>query len=101
MGKKSDVSIGQRKEAVLALLRKDESGEALARRYGVSSATLYAWRDAFLMGAEAGLSNGKGKGDPKVRRIEELEKELVERDRVIGELTIANRVLKKMADGGR
>ena len=95
----SKLSVSERREVVLALLRREEPGSALARRYGISEATLYRWRDEFLAGGEASLSNGKGKGDPRDRRVAELEKKLSERDRVIGELTIANRILKKTAEG--
>lgn len=99
MGRPSELEAGQRRDAVLALLRREEPAEVLARRYGVSANTLYTWRDTFLQGGESALANGKGKGDPNIRRIQELEKELIERDRVIGEITIANRILKKRQDG--
>ncbi len=99
MGNRSEASPVERKEAVLALLRGEEPAELIARRYGVSANTLYGWRDTFLQGGEASLANGQGKGDQNLRRIQELERELAERDRVIGELTIANRILKK--NGGR
>lgn len=98
MGKRSDVSAADRQEAVLALLRREATADEIGRRYGVSANTLYTWRDTFLSGAQAALANGKGKGDVNVRRIEELEQELAERDRVIGELTIVNRILKKTAE---
>lgn len=99
MGKHSELSVEQRREAVLALIRREEPAEILARRYGVSANTLYIWRDQFLEGGLSALANGKGKSDPQARRVQELEKELIERDRVIGELTIANRILKKVRDG--
>ena len=95
MGKQSKLNVSERREAVLALLRREQPAGAIARSYGISENTLYRWRDAFLAGGEAGLSNGKGKSDPRDRRIAELEKERAERDRVIGELTIANRLFKK------
>jgi uncharacterized coiled-coil DUF342 family protein len=41
------------------------------------------------------LADGRSKGDPRDRTIRELQEELDDRDKVIGELTIANRVLKK------
>ena len=99
MGKRSDLSIPQRREVVLMLLRREEPAAKLARRYGVSEQTLYRWRDEFLAGGEAALGSPKGQNDPRDRQIHELQKELSERDQVIGELTIANRVLKKTADG--
>ncbi|MCP4899099.1 MAG: helix-turn-helix domain-containing protein [bacterium] len=99
MGKRSDLSISQRREVVLMLLRREEPAAKLARRYGVSEQTLYRWRDEFLAGGEAALGSSKGQNDPRDRQIHQLQKELMERDQVIGELTIANRVLKKTADG--
>ena len=41
------------------------------------------------------MANGKGGADPRDREIRELKKEVESRDQVIGELTIANRILKK------
>ena len=99
MGKRSDMSIPQRRDVVLMLLRREEPAEKLARRYGVSQQTLYRWRDEFLAGGEAALANGKGGADPRDREIRELKKEVEGRDQVIGELTIANRILKKTAQG--
>jgi transposase-like protein len=99
MGKRSDVTVSQRREVVLMLLRREEAAGKLARRFGVSEPTLYRWRDDFLAGGEAALSAGKGQHDPRERENAELKKQLAQRDQVIGELTIANRILKKTADG--
>ena len=100
MGKRSELSVSKRREVVLALLRREEPAARLARRYGISEQTLYRWRDEFLAGGEAALAGSSGKdSDPRKRRIEELERALEQRDQVIGELTIAYRVLKKTADG--
>ena len=101
MGKKSDLSPQQRREIVLAMLRREEPISVLARRHGVSETTLHRWRDDFLQAGEGALAYGKGKGktSPEVAKVKQLEKELAERDRVIGELTIANRILKKTSDG--
>ena len=98
MGSKSNLSVSERREVVLSLLRRDEPARGLARRYGISENTLYRWRDEFMAAGEAALANGKGKADPCQRQIAELRKQLGERDKVIGELTIANRLLKKTAD---
>jgi transposase-like protein len=99
MGKRSDLTVSQRREVVLMLLRREEPAGRLARRFGVSEQTLYRWRDEFLAGGEAALSAGKGQHDARQREIAELKKQLTQRDQVIGELTIANRILKKTADG--
>ena len=99
MGRKSNVSDTKQSEAVLALLRREEPAAVLARRYGVSESTLQKWREKFVAGGRAALANGRGTGDAQSQRIEALEREVAERDRVVGELTIANRILKKTADG--
>ena len=100
MGRRSDLSVPQRREAVLALLRREEPVAQLARRYGVSEQTLHRWRDDFLSAGEAALCGGKN-GSGQQRRIAELEKEIEGRDQVIGELTIANRILKKLSGESR
>ena len=99
MGSKSKLSVPERREVVLSLLRRQDPATVLARRYGISENTLYRWRDEFMIAGEAALANGKGKADPRYRQLAELKKQLGERDKVIGELTIANRILKKTADG--
>jgi len=99
MAAQSKLGITERQEAVLALLRREEPAKIIARRYGVSDKTLYAWRDEFLAGGQAALARSQGKADSRDRQIAELQAELTERDKVIGELTIANRILKKTATG--
>jgi transposase-like protein len=47
MGRRSDLTVSQRREAVLMLLRREEPAARLARRFGVSEHTLYRWRDEF------------------------------------------------------
>ena len=99
MGKRSELTARERRDAVLALLRREEPPARLSRRIGVSEQTLYRWRDEFLAGGEAALANGKGGSDSREREIRSLQKEVERRDQVIGELTIANRILKKTQDG--
>jgi transposase-like protein len=93
MGRQSGLDGAQRREAVLAMLRREEPVAALARRYGVAEQTLYRWRDEFLAAGEAALAGTAGKDE--AQRLKELEQQLAERDQVIGELTIVNRLLKK------
>jgi transposase-like protein len=97
MPRQSDVPVAQRRDAVLALLRREEPAAQLARRFGVSEPTLYRWRDEFLAGGEAALAHGKNGVDVRDREIRELRAELEERNLVIGELTVANRILKKLS----
>lgn len=101
MAKRCDVSIPDRREAVLSLLRREEPAAVIARRVGVSEPTLYRWRDEFLAAGEQALASKHGKRDGRDQRIAELEKEIERRDQVIGEYTIANRILKKLSDASR
>ena len=97
MPKRSELTAAQRREAVLALLRREEPAVQLARRWGVSEPTLYRWRDEFLAAGEAALAHDKNGNDAPARENRELRAQLEERDRVIGELTVANRILKKLS----
>ena len=99
MSKRCEVSVADRREAVLSFLRREEPAAVIARRVGVSEPTLYRWRDEFVAGGEAALSSGSGKqgADPRDRRIADLEHQIEKRDQVIGEYTIANRILKKLS----
>ena len=97
MGKQSKLTIEQRTAAALSLIRREEPAAKIARRHGISEPTLYRYRDLFLEGGKAGIASGAGKSDSRDRKIESLEKALRQRDQVIGELTIANRVFKKLS----
>ena len=100
MGKRTNLDIAQRTEAVLALLRREEPAGLIARRFGIAETTLYRYRDQFLEGGSSALgSAGRGKSNGQDQRVSDLTKQLAKRDQVIGELTIANRILKKTADG--
>ena len=95
MGRRSNHTPEERTDIVLALLRREEPASVLARRHKISEPTLYRWRDEFLEAGKAGLAAGKAAKSQEQARLRDLEQELIERDRVIGELTIANRFLKK------
>jgi transposase-like protein len=97
MGKRSQLSIQEREEVVLRLLRKEEPVVALARRYQVSEQTLYRWRDEFLAGGRQALGQkAGGQAREAQKRIAKLEKEVAKRAQVIGELSLANDLLKKL-----
>jgi transposase len=98
MPKKSDLSAAERAQFVQRLLSKEEPAVQIARRAGVAEQTLYRWRDEFISGGKAQLA-GRGVEARKERKVEKLEAELAERDQVIGELTVANRILKKVSGG--
>lgn len=94
MGKQ--VSGEQKKEIVLAVLRKEEPVAAIARRFQVSEQSIYRWQDEFIAGGiEAVSARGKQAGTSEVS---ELKKRLIEQERVIGEYAFANSFLKKKLD---
>ena len=92
----SNLTPEQRTEIVLALLRREEPVSILTRRNGVSSKTLTQWKDDFIAAGTAGLAAGKRQASDNAKRLADFESAVAERDRVIGELTIANVILKKM-----
>lgn len=96
MSKKEKLSESQKFELVMILLRGEESAAKLARRFGISEQSVYRYRDRFLESGRQGLA---ANGTPAEKRIAELEREIARRDQMIGEITIANRILKKSTDG--
>ena len=79
-----------------ALLRRQEPASILARRYGVSTKTLGQWKDDFIAAGTSGLTAGKRQAGDNAKRLAVLESAVAERDRVIGELTIANVILTQV-----
>ncbi|MCC7411665.1 MAG: helix-turn-helix domain-containing protein [Gammaproteobacteria bacterium] len=96
MGKKSTLNAEQRAQLVVRLLSKEEPAVQIARRAGISEQTLYRWRDEFIGGGKQALGGRGGDGE-QARMLKRLSGEVTERDQVIGELTIANRILKKLS----
>lgn len=95
MGRASDLTAEERAAIVLALIRREEPLSVLSKRHGVSETTLGRWRDDFIASGTEGLAGGKGRRGSPPGSLDRLEAALAERDRVIGELTVANRLLKK------
>ncbi len=73
---------------VLELLRGGEAVE-LARRYGISQAELFSWRDRFLAAGQAALQARH----PRAEREQEQRVRALERK--VGQLTLENELLKK------
>lgn len=96
MAKQSKVTPEERAQLVLRMLNKEEPATQIARRAGVSEASLYRWRDEFLEAGKQAL-NGRGSKNHQAKEMDQLKREIVERDQVIGEITIANRLLKKLS----
>lgn len=87
---KNKLSMEDKMTIILACIKGKEPISTLARRYDISETAIYRWKDQFLEGGRKGLIHNK-----KDNRVLHLEKELLERDRIIGELSVANKILKK------
>ncbi|MGQ0569984.1 MAG: helix-turn-helix domain-containing protein [Armatimonadota bacterium] len=98
MPRKSELNAEQRAQLVLRLLSKEDPAAQIARRAGISEQTLYRWREEFINAGRQAL-NGRGAEATPTKVLSRLQAELAERDQVIGELTIANRILKKLSGG--
>jgi len=96
MGQKSKLSTEQRMQLVLRMLSKEKPAAPIARRAGVAEQTLHRWRDEFMQGGKQAL-DARGTKAEQAKAMERLKSQVAERDQVIGELTIANRVLKKVS----
>ena len=73
---------------VLELLRGRDAWE-LARRYELSQAQLFAWRDRFLQAGQAALRTRQGRAE------QERDRQVRELERRVGQLTLENEILKK------
>ena len=98
MPRHSNIPAPQRTELVLAVLRGTEKLEVLARRHQVSANTLRRWRDEFVAAGQDRLT-GAGDASAALAENKRLQRDLAEREMIIGELTVANRFLQKKMDG--
>ena len=90
MGRKGRISVEKKFALVMMILRGEKSVEEIARESEISSQSLHRWKHQFLESGKRGLF-----GNGKNSRENELEKELENAKRVIGEITMANDILKK------
>lgn len=86
----------QKIQIVLESIRTGIGTAELCRRHNVHPPTFQAWRQKFMDAGKAGLSR-YGKSDP----ARAIKKENGDLKRIIGEMTIANDVLKKTLEAGR
>jgi transposase len=77
---------------VLEGLKESTNVSELCRRYGISQATYYNWRDKFFEGGKTALAaNGTAKGSSS-----EVDKaKIAELERVIGQQAVEIQVFKK------
>ena len=66
----------------------------ICRKHGLSPNTFYPWREKFLDGGKTALARGQDAGTVKT-----LQKENATLKTLVGEITLANDVLKKTLEG--
>ena len=87
---KSKFTPAEKSRIVLESLNTNISTAELCRKYNIHPQTFYQWRERFVEGGKASL-NGTPNGDV----CKNLQKENDSLKRLIGEITIANDILKK------
>ena len=94
---KSKFTPGQKIQIVLESIRTGTSTAGLCRKHNVRPQTFHNWKQRFMESGRAGLSQS-GKKDP-IKTMKKREED--DYKRLIGELTIANDILKKTWEEGR
>ena len=80
-------SSGRKQEVVLRVLRGEDL-DALSRELGVTAGAIARWRDQFLAGGQAAV---------KSRPADERDDEITQLRAKVGELTMANELLRDRA----
>jgi len=70
---------------------------AFLRERGLHAADLESWREVALAALGAGSRRGSRRRTPETRRIRQLEKELLRKDRALAEVTALLALKKKLA----
>lgn len=91
---KSKFTSAEKARVILESLNTNISTAEICRKYNIHPQTFYSWKERFIAGDKASL-NGTPNGDI----CKNLQKENDSLKRLIGEITIANDILKKTLEG--
>src|SRR3989304_5358470 len=80
-------SVELKRQVIEQLLSGDSGAAQLCRQYEISSGLLYHWRQQYSRGRFGNEATVEGALENRVRELE----------RLVGELTFENRLLKKVA----
>ncbi len=72
MARQSNLKVDERQEAVLSVLRREETAAVVARRYSISEPTLATWRNQFIEGGKGALQPGSKERNAHKRALEDL-----------------------------
>ena len=93
---RSKWSVEGKLQIVIAGLKGNIPITELCRKHGISTTLFYQWKKRFIEGGKEAL-----RGNSSSRGEKALERELEETKAIIGELTLANELLKKALGEGR
>ena len=79
---------------VMESLTTSTSTVDICKKYGLSPNTFYLWREKFLEGGKAALASSPG-----ARTVKAVQKENATLETLVGEITLANDLLKKALEG--
>ena len=91
MGRRSQFTPAQKRQAVLSVLTKKRTVSEVCRELGISGQTFARWREQALDGMEEALSD---KAERSAREAV-LEKKPAEAERTVGQLALENELLGK------
>ena len=89
-------TVGDKTKIVMESLTTSASTADICKKYGLSPSTLYPWRKKFLEGGKAALAGSSG-----AQTIKAVQKENATLKTRVGEITLANDLLKKALEGRR
>ena len=87
-------TIEDKAKIVMESLTTSTSTVDICKKYGLSPNTFYPWREKFLAGGKTTLA-----GSPGARTVKAVQKENATFKTLVGEITLANDLLKKALEG--
>ena len=96
MGRKSTLTVERRIQPVVRLVGNEKPEAQIARRAGISELTPCAWHGEFV-GAGKQAMYGRGGRSELAQDVERLSPAVAEHDHVVRELTVGNRVFRKLS----
>ena len=96
MSKNTRWSGQQKIQIVMEFINTNIAVSELCRKHNLAPTTFYQWKDRFL---EAGRTSLSGNTDRDRTTDGRARKEIESLQRLVGELTMANSVLKKTLEG--
>jgi transposase-like protein len=84
MGRRSEFTPAQKRDAVLSVMQKRQTVAEVCRELAITEQTFHRWRKLAIEGIEEGLSDQASKNT----REKELEARLEQTERKLGELTV-------------